>query len=213
MKPLRANAVEEAMVVQLDRHLGPAEMPEPTTGVRTRLDDAQLDMDPILFFETEPLRQRLSRGPARAQQFASERGAAPKAYKGAPPGPIQARIEVHAAWCRAWGLVAYVDAGGELLRLTSEGRASLRWAAPPIGIADTPARWVADVARGIADLYRVGHGDMLKSRQPGPHVIARARLCAALMARGWDASHVERFFGMPEGLAAAGLARWRRMRG
>jgi hypothetical protein len=96
--------------------------------------------------------------------------------------------------------------------LTDEGEASVRWSAPPPPDGVMHPRWVSELARVIADYYAVGVGDMLRSAEPGPAVVARSRLCFALWARGWAVERIEEHFGMPSSWARRAVERWKRMR-
>lgn len=104
----------------------------------------------------------------------------------------------------------YVEAVHNSFALTEEGRHSVHHSAPPLPDNDD-ARWPLELLRALSVHYRIEVSDVLGA-EVGPAVLARARLCHALHARGWSHRRIEAQFSFRKGWAEAGVQRWLRVR-
>jgi len=94
--------------------------------------------------------------------------------------------------------------------ITELGIRSLGWAAPPSRDGSAGDAYARELLRAVASHYLVEVGEVLRARS-GPAVVARARLCYALRARGWDLARIDRHLHLEVGWAHRGVDRWRRM--
>lgn len=95
--------------------------------------------------------------------------------------------------------------------LTEAGWHTLPWAGAPkpeYVPERGPRGWAGQLAFALSNYYGVSTHDMLHSGFVGRPVVARARLCAALRARGWRLREIEDYFWMPREWAERGVARW-----
>jgi hypothetical protein len=104
--------------------------------------------------------------------------------------------------------------------LSREGRHTLNWAGA-VKPSNVPEKgvymrrggsWASQLSHAIAQHYGVSVAEMIGA-EVGQGVLARARLCFALFARGWETDGIDAYFAWRRGLAASGVERWRRMRG
>lgn len=162
------------------------------------------------FYASEPLRQELhARSPRLPQDLAQKLG------QGID------RVDLDLALLQTAGAVRPVEVkivNGRLRRsdleplfayeLTETGVRMLGWAAPPSG--SSGGEYAGEILRALAYHHAISIAEILSSTV-GVAVVARARLCYALHARGWPYERIDSHLRLERGRAESGVSRWRRI--
>ncbi len=160
-------------------------------------DTGELPMSPASFFATEAMRWTLH---GEAPKWISPTGLAIR-HKIKDEIIVESALEMLAAHS-----LVVADVVGRF-QLTPGGVASLHWAAPPADEYGAP--WAAGLFRAIVAHHATTPTAALGAFV-GSGVVARARLCYALHARGWSKYRIHLQFQIPAEQIEAGIARWKR---
>lgn len=179
---------------------------------RLGVGESESEPKPQVWLRMRPILKRLAAAP---RGLASKRTIARWMWR--PGEDTETALSECEAACARLAACGYVAiAHDEATRsvgvaITLRGRHALRFVGAPKAREREELghrSHASELAYAIAQHYGVETHAMLQTGVAGPAVVARARLCAALHARGWSADRIARYFGMRRDWVERGIARW-----